>query len=145
MGRRSKTRTTRSSTVHQVGRDVVKHTPIARVRTLPRLKTIDLRVFEDRRAFHPDPIRPAFASPRRASHLVISPNVNKPRSGTHSLGSTFRGSLPHRIGFEVPRQVVLCVRRQRRREIMHALGKAGRGGVGRGRRRRTNEFSEVGC
>lgn len=145
MSRRSSRRTPRQSIVRQAGRDVVKHTPIARVRTLPRLKTIDLRVFEDRRAFHPDIVRPAFALPRSASRLVVHPNVNKPRPVPYSLGPTLRGSIPHRIGFEVPRQVVLCVRRQRRREIMHALGVAGRGGVGRGRKRRTNEYSEVGC
>lgn len=145
MGRR-RSRSTRSSIVNQVGRDVVKHTPIARVSALPRLKTIDLRVFEDRRAFHPDPfIRPAFALPRSASRLVVHPNVNKSNTPTHTVGPPLRGSIPHRIGFEVPRQVVLCLRRKRRREIMHALGKAGRGGVGRGRKRRTNEFSEIGC
>lgn len=144
MGRR-RSRTTRSS-INVSGRDVVKHTPIARRSALPRLKTMDLRVFEDRRAFHPDPlIRPAFSVPRMASRLVVHPNVNRTSSSTHTVGSPLRGSLSHRIGFEVPRQVVVCVRRKRRREVMHALGKAGRGGVGRGRRRRTNEFSEIGC
>lgn len=143
-------RTSRSiSTKSWAGRDVVTH-PIARQVRLPRPARIDLRLFEDRRTFHPDLFRPAFALPRSSSRLVVGkgivvgrPNTNVSRSD--SFRSSLRGTLPHTVGFEVPKDVVICLRRKRRREIMHALGKAGRGGIGRGRKRHTNDFSQISC
>lgn len=144
-------RTSRSiSTKSWAGRDVSKY-PIARAVALPRpTPRVDLRLFEDRRTFHPDFIRPAFSLPRASSRLIVGkgilvgrPNTNVSRSDT--VRSALRGSIPHQVGFEVPKDVVICLRRKRRREIMHALGKAGRGGIGRGRKRHTNHFSEISC
>lgn len=50
-----------------------------------------------------------------------------------------------RVGFALPWQVVICVRRKRRREVMHALKIAGKRGVGAGKPQRRNEWSEVRC
>lgn len=148
MSRRSRSSTpshTRPSTVYrQLGRDIVKTSPIARPR-LPRLRTVDLRVFEDRRLNTPvqHNIRPAFSAPRSASRLVVKNVNNSPRPDP--FRPAFRGTIPHQIGFVEPKRVVICVRRQRRREVLHALRVAGRGGVGRGRKRHTNEYSQISC
>lgn len=53
--------------------------------------------------------------------------------------------LSRRVGFQLPWQVIICVRRKRRREVMHALDIAGRKGVGAGRPQRRDEYSEVRC
>lgn len=148
MGRRSR-RTSRPMNYSEPRARSHKPSPIARS-LLRAPKTINLRLFEDRRTFHPDLFRPAVALPRSSSRLIVGegirvgrPNTNVSRPDT--VRSSFRGSIPHRVGFEVPKDVVICLRRKRRREVLHALGKAGRGGIGRGRRRHTNEFSEIGC
>lgn len=53
--------------------------------------------------------------------------------------------LPHRVGFTLPWQVIICVRRKQRRSVFHALKLAGRRGFGKGKPRRTNHYSEVRC
>lgn len=53
-------------------------------------------------------------------------------------------TVPKRIGFHMPWQVIICVRRRRRREVMHALGVAGSSGAGRAPKRH-NAYSEVVC
>lgn len=59
--------------------------------------------------------------------------------------------VPRRLGFHMPWQVIICVRRRRRREVMHALriaGKVlkGKGGGGSFRFKvRRNYYSEVRC
>lgn len=53
--------------------------------------------------------------------------------------------LSRRVGFQLPWQVIICVRRKRRREVMHALNIAGRKGVGAGRPQRRDEYSDVRC
>lgn len=58
--------------------------------------------------------------------------------------------ISRRVGFQHPWQVMICIRRKRRREVLHALDIAGRrfrsgsGGGGWKRPRRT-QFSEVRC
>lgn len=139
------------------GRDVrtIARTPTpVRLRTIklpPLTKVPDLRLFEDRRRPPPDPrvrrprqkLAHPFGLPRAAAQLMVKPrySANVDHSGrVHTLDA-----LPSRIGFRVPDHVAMCVRRKRRREVLHALGIAGRKGVGRGRKQTRNEFSEVGC
>lgn len=50
-----------------------------------------------------------------------------------------------RLGFHLPWQVIICVRRRRRREVMHAIGIAGKRGVGAGKKWRRDRFSNVRC
>lgn len=79
-----------------------------------------LRLYEDRRTWHPEAIRPAksFQGPTR---LTIKPAV--PLKGR-------RLALypPAGISFAAPRRVLVCVRRHIRREVLHALRKTGRSG-----------------
>lgn len=50
-----------------------------------------------------------------------------------------------RVGFALPWQVIICVRRRRRREVLHALDVAGKRGVGAGKKQRRDEYSEIRC
>jgi len=91
-----------------------------------------IRSLEDRRTFYPDPLfRPAASFPRHASRVVASSSEG---------GNAFYPSS--RIAFAAPAGVSVCVRRKQRKEVLHALGKAG-GRVSR--RRRRNWTSEVDC
>lgn len=51
--------------------------------------------------------------------------------------------LSRRVGFALPWQVVICVRRKRRREVMFALKKTSKGSGAKNRRR--DEYSDVRC
>jgi len=52
--------------------------------------------------------------------------------------------ISRRVGWQHPWQVMICVRRKRRKEVMFAIGKAGAGG-GMQRPPRRNFWSEVRC
>lgn len=107
--------------------------------SLPRVAVspVDLRVFEDRRTFHPDgPLRRPLALPQSAGRVFE--NVNK-KSRSRSSARTFS---PGVLTFAAPDRVVLCVRRQRRKEVLHALRKTGKVGQ---RKPRRNFWSRISC
>lgn len=58
-------------------------------------------------------------------------------------GKTYRDLVSARVGFHMPWQVIVCVRRRRRREVIFAKGRAGKGGSFRKPNR--NFWSEVRC
>lgn len=89
----------------------------------------------DRRTFHPlGDVRPAKGFSKGASRVVLSPNVNRSSKNVRARPDVFR--------FNSPGSVAVCVRRQKRREVIFALRKSGKGA--RSRRRR-NYFSDVSC
>lgn len=107
-----------------------------------------LRSYEDRRTFHPEgSFRPAASFNRPRHRLVVSgyPKrdsvVRSSRNYRFNKLSSLSGTPAH-IMFERPRKVVMCVRRQMRREVLHAYRKTGRGGQ---RRPRWNWYSRVRC
>lgn len=72
--------------------------------------------------------------------------VHDRQRGPHGVHDVIKyDSLPHRVGFTLPWQVIICVRRKRRREVLHALRFTGKGATRRMRFRRNNEYSEVRC
>lgn len=107
--------------------------PIAS-RRLPPLN--DLRSLEDRRTWHPGIYRPPLVvgSKRR---VLVGRTVRGARSSPSFLSSKLR--------FEAPRRVLVCIRRQRRREVLFASQRAGKSGLGRFKRRRRSEFSDISC
>lgn len=140
----------RSNKKNPVERDNTFHPPIAKRRLLRQ----NLQVYEDRRFHYPSPVRPVFAEPRYASRLVIpdvsfSDRLKQLRHLNRNNGSkSYREntiSLTPRIAFAEPKRVAVCVRRHRRREVLHALGIAGGKGAGLHRKRRRNEWSDVSC
>lgn len=107
--------------------------------SLPRLSS--LRAIEDRREFHPEgDFRPArgFVYPR---HRLV---VSVPRQEPSRLADTYTPVVPLGVSFKAPRQVAICVRRKQRREVLHAMGKTGRGSRFN-RAPRRNVYSEVSC
>jgi len=80
----------------------------------------------DRRSYRPDaPSAPPVSTVRSAARVVS------------------RGPHFHSLSFAQPRQVTICLRRKVRKEVMHALNHAGKGG--RQRKRRRNFWSDVSC
>lgn len=100
------------------------------LRSLPNRSPLpfDLSVIEDLRQFHP---RPDLVSPRP---LLTFP---KPRVVARQAYKK-----PTVLGFDVPANVLVCVRRKMRKEVLHAFNKAGKGGQKRPRR---NRFSDLRC
>lgn len=98
-----------------------------------------LQEIEDRREFHPERAdRSALSLFGRPHRLAVHKVEHRPARPVLSK----RSSPPHRIQFVDPRQVVVCVRRQQRKEVLHALGRTGRGA--RAPRRRTWR-SDISC
>lgn len=94
--------------------------------------SFNLRVIEDRRTHHPLGVfRPAKSFGPRSDTRVVARSSSRP----FQISQGFR--------FAVPERVVVCVRRQRRKEVLHALGRAG-SGAGRKRKRR-NWMSSISC
>lgn len=94
---------------------------------------------EDRRTYHPDgPARPA-RSIDRPTHTLTLPvhpkNVNKSRSDL--------SSLPRTVQFQAPKKVLVCIRRQQRKEVLFALRKTGKGA--KARKHRRSFYSDIRC
>lgn len=89
---------------------------------------VSLRPFEDRRSWWPSAFRPAAVVGARAARR-ISVRPDRP----------FRDPV---VRFAVPRKVVLCLRRERRREVLFAMDKVR---SGRGGSKRRNEWSAISC
>lgn len=111
-----------------------------------------LREAQDRRNWHPAaplhrPLKTVSGTP--SYRLVVAkPKRKSGRSLALSRAADTRraaaDSLPHRIAFDAPKEVLLCVRRQRRKEVIFATRKAG-AGKAKQRRPRRNQYSEVSC
>lgn len=102
---------------------------------------------EDYRVWHPEgdwrPPQTVFGNPAR---WRVS-GVKGRAADSDALPSRIGGllaSLGRKQYFADPRRVVLCVRRRRRRAVLHALGKVGRGFGGK-RLRKLTWRSAIGC
>lgn len=120
---------------------------------------LDLRSIEDRRTYHPDPVRPA-ASLRNPRHRLIAPPLlnaligPKGRKGRLAATRGFRpearkavaagGRLPTQIAFRGAQSVLVCIRRHKRREALFARSIAG-GSTKRFRRPRRSVWSNISC
>lgn len=93
----------------------------------PRRVTL-VRPYVDGRDHHPQGrARPVGAPSRYYRQLIVDPYQW------------------HRLAFRYADKVDPCRRRNVRRRVLHALGIAGRKGVGAGKPRRTNEWSNISC
>lgn len=89
-----------------------------------------LRVYEDRRFWRPEPIklRPLFAAPRSSGRIVAAPAATERR-------------LSSKLTFQDVTRVGLCVRREERKRVIHAIGAAG----GKVRPPRRGPWSDISC
>lgn len=97
-----------------------------------------LREIEDRRTWHPQGPQRAARSFNRPLHRLALPNTS---NAYEDLFSPFKMA---RVAFDTPRNVLVCVRRKIRREVMHALGFAG-SGSGSQKPRKYSEYSHISC
>lgn len=95
-----------------------------------------LRVFEDRRSFHPEGVfRQATGFSVGDGRLVDRSRVTRARTAAPNFSG--------HVGFSVPDRVWICARRKERREVLMARGK---GGGARSRKKaRRNYYSNVRC
>lgn len=102
---------------------------------------------DDRRTFKPQPpsrlrvraraIAPAMTFSGLPARVVATPS----RKSLQTPSKRRRGPSPAALLFNAPSRVAVCVQRGRRKEVIHALGIAGRR-VSRGKR---GPFSSVRC
>ncbi|MEM2002535.1 MAG: hypothetical protein QXT77_07830 [Candidatus Methanomethylicaceae archaeon] len=89
-------------------------------------------VLSDNREWHPEGRdRPVRATRRPAARLVVPSPLHDPAAGTKA-----------RIMFADPARVDVCARRSIRRQVLFALGKAGRNGQ---KTRRMRPESSISC
>ena len=103
-----------------------------------------LREVEDRREYHPEGFdRPARSVSRSRHRLVVAPSpiaVSPAFSSPQSVGSPV--SVPNGVAFADSDRVLTCVRRSVRKQVLHALGKAGKRGQKKPRR---SAYSDIQC
>lgn len=98
----------------------------------PYSEAADYRLIEDRRTHHPlDFFRPPLATD--GGHIAPVRVTKKP----------FKTQLPFGLQFAAPEKTLVCVRRNQRKEVLHALRKTGRGRSRKSPRR--NYLSGVRC
>lgn len=103
-----------------------------------------LSELEDRRLYYPDRARPARGLSKGATVIGISPVPQRSRNkGDRKSAAKLLSRVIDTFKFSSPKSVALCVRRHKRREVLFALKRSGKGS--RSRRRRRNEFSDVSC
>lgn len=111
---------------------------------------IDLDKVEDRRRWSPERVnrwspykhlRPLTVHGNRP-RIVVVPEKHRLAKYQTYKGRYYRSNLPRTVGFSLPWNVVICVRRKVRREVIFAAGKSGRNGKKPYRR---TEYSEVRC
>lgn len=125
--------------------------PLAALVTPPRpLRPVVLPVsIEDRRVHDPRGLdRPArdvhgrAIRPLRPKAVVVRAAGGKPVKARKSIRNILN-TVPHRLQFAQPMKTVVCLRRKMRQEVLHALGKTGRGA--RRRKPRRNWMSSISC
>ena len=111
------------------------------------------REVQDNRTWTPDPVGRAKTVTGNKPRIIAKANVKRGPGG-RPLRSSGRanlflgrahsvGQVSSRLGFSVPHDVLVCIRRAMRREVLFALKKrkAGSGA----RRRKRNQWSDIDC
>lgn len=103
----------------------------------PPRSGLKLSPIEDRRQFYPG-VRPA-RTLRQVARITMKSPAKKASSKRNRVPSLMRGPEVH--AFKIPETTIVCVRRSIRKEIMHALKKAGKGV----RKPKRNAMSSISC
>lgn len=99
---------------------------------------INLQPLQDRRTWHPDQHR----SLQRLDGSKHRLKLASPVRAVKAKLSRPHGPLPHRVAFEAPKKLLLCIRRARRRAVLFAFNKTRKGA---GSRKRRNQWSDIKC
>lgn len=105
---------------------------------------LDLTEFEDRRTWHPDPVEPAQSAYSRPARLRAAPPPKVQQRPFQAPRQAILANPPARVAFQDPRRVLICVRRNIRRGVLHALGVAG-GSTASHKKRSKSAYSAVSC
>lgn len=102
------------------------------------LGPVALTEHEDRRVWHPEP--DAASTRRSRSRTGLAPRARRTRQSAPTFDM-------QALRFINPKFVMRCIRRKTRNEVLHALGKTGKGSGMKLKRRkyRRDEFSNVRC
>lgn len=102
------------------------------LRSFPRSSLLPI---DDRRSFDFEPAsRPARLFTGSTAQITATPITKKTARAQQRV--------PYQIAFTAPKQTLVCIRRKRRKEVLHALNKTGRGGQKKPRR---SPFSNTRC
>lgn len=123
---------------------VASREPAARPLSPPPVGLQSLLEIEDRRTFHPEgDNRPVVRRTGAKAQKTLRDRLSRSPRQRVRFGPRVRSQTNAVLGFVRPEGVVTCVRRHRRKEVLFAKKKAGRGG--RQRPRRLTWRSQVGC
>lgn len=78
---------------------------------------------EDRRTWWPDDLEPFKTATGSSARVVVGQRTA--RTAQAALNRLLPIYPPSVVAFEAPRRVLVCLRRQRRKEVLHAIGVAG--------------------
>lgn len=116
-------------------RDDLSSLTVHTLRSYPA-QTFPLRQVEDLRTFDFEPdTRPARLFTGSTASVGAVPGAPSKKTGRDDR-------VRYQLAFEAPAKTLVCVRRARRREVLFAIKKAGRGGQ---RRPRRNAWSDYKC
>lgn len=109
--------------------------------------TSPLSLIEDRRQWHPDPVRQPLTTASQRAHTYrqalsrFSNRSNQREYVRPKLYTNQWQNISGPIAF-VDRRTIICVRRKQRREVLFAIRRTGRGS---GVPRRRTPFSDIKC
>jgi hypothetical protein len=103
----------------------------------------NLTQYEDRRLWHPEgDYAPARSFSKTRHRLEVFPRISYSSGLSINKVQNLSRTTAHAIGFSAPNKVLICVRRNIRKEVLHALNKTGKGGQNPPRR---NSYSNIYC
>lgn len=115
-------------------------TPVATFRAARPI--VSRPLVSDRRLYHPAKVVAPVYSPRKSQRRIVEvpKNVSQARGKKAAVVKRARG---FKFSFAVPRKVELCVRRAKRRQVLFAMRRTGKGS--RKVHRRRNYWTGVTC
>lgn len=117
------------------GRSGTRDTLVSLTPALRSFPRISLKAIDDRRTFDFEPAgRPARLFTGSTATITATPVAKKTGRA--------RSRVPYQIAFTAPQETLVCVRRQRRKEVLHAHKKTGKRGQ---RKPRRSAYSNTRC
>lgn len=99
--------------------------------------------YEDRRRWHPmGDYAPARSFNRSQHRIIVGYQQPRKRPQNSNRPMNIRTYPTSSVAFHDPQKVLICVRRQARTEVLHALRKTGKTGQ---RKPRRNWYSNISC
>lgn len=115
------------------------------------LRREPLRVYEDRREYHPQGSQRPARSFRATNHRLRVVGIpvlraKRPEGARYNFHKETWDPLPYRIGFVKPDRILICVRRKIRREVLNAMFGGGLGAASKlFKKPKYNEYSSISC